>query len=367
MLCLPSPFVARAIFWHKVDSPPRSHPRGFTGMVKTVSKAARHAAAVRPKPAPTQAQADGRLRAQDARQLKNAEKKIRGELGGLGVVNSHLEDDYIANFLKEKPGLKSYVCSLLRNGLLQKAMDGAKVAKVTTHLGKVVFRHGNGKWRQLGANFAVKLLGHLLDTDVSSWFAGDDALDKSIAIKACFYELGVSMQTVVPQGFRHREYEGPVMAVSKARSVALGERINRSGLTKDNLDQRSSYFNFVDPEDTQNGVCCSLFPTEVLALPYAASIADDWQLVDLDQYGLAMLVSEKQGIEQPLYKVFEKVHDEPVFDTPFDFSTVVTSKFDFDDSTSVSSHGSAGSCNNGGAARMADVNTLRKLPGAAPA
>lgn len=175
------------------------------------SRAARTAAAKKEK---TPAQLAGQEKARLSRQRKTAENKCDSERGGLDIVNGSLDDDFITGYLRDKPGLKSYVCSLLRNGLLERAMAGQKVNNVAGSLGKSVFRLPQGKWRQLGVQVAQKILARLLGDEVLTWFCGDDGLDKSVTTKATFFAIGVSASTSVPQGFDYAHYEAPVLALS---------------------------------------------------------------------------------------------------------------------------------------------------------
>ena len=90
--------------------------------------------------------------------------------------------------------------------------------------------------------------------------------------------------------------------------------------------------------------------------------AEDWELIDADQYGLARLASDTLGIDHPLYRSYEKIAAEPAFDTAFHFDDEIIKEFG-QPCNSSSSHGGSSSSVGGVMVHMPSDKVLSQLPG----
>lgn len=105
--------------------------------------------------------------AQAKSKARRAEKKSErvAELGfvSLGEVSNNKDIEWIRDWLNSRPQMIGYVCSLMRNGLIErswaKRMDTASVPK---HLGKRLVSGSGGKFRSLAPSAAVALLSEIL-------------------------------------------------------------------------------------------------------------------------------------------------------------------------------------------------------------
>ena len=263
-----------------------------------------------------------RAKAQETRRQKTAARKTDGGLSAIAVTNGTLENEYIQDFLQHKPQLRTWLCGIMRNGLLEKAMQSGSITRDVAGHGKAFWREPNGNWRQLTSTNAIKILNRCLKKDFNPWFSGqDDPLPRPVAIKAAHFILGVSKLTPVPKGSGDSpvfSQEGPVLTLCEARFVEVGERL-KPDIKKGKLDKACDYFAWRNPEQPLEGVVCNVQQSVQIRLPFELSMASDWDVEDAHSYGECRLVSASEGIDQLLYKLFEKVGSEPAFDMPFDF------------------------------------------------
>lgn len=101
-------------------------------------------------PSKTAAQIKGIPKAREARRVKGVQQRCENGMGDIGTVNDMMETNWMNNFLKDKPTVRSYTISLLRNGLLEQSMvHGTQIQKAKTVIWAEVSSHqevGGASW-----------------------------------------------------------------------------------------------------------------------------------------------------------------------------------------------------------------------------
>lgn len=259
----------------------------------------------------------GEQRAMGRRRAAAHEQTAATGFNSVGVVATKKDKEFINQWLTDRPQLIAYVCSLMRNGLIEGSFNESREsAACPLRLGKKVLNGTGNKYRNLPNLVCIKMLGDILGKpDIASWFkGGEDKVHISVASKALRYCLAVESGTSIPKGHKQNTYENPLICVFSRRWLALGRRLALT--TKETIDRDSDYFYL--GADGQS-IFCTLNNAAAMTIVIDMKQARDWQIRDPSLYRDAMLISESLGFEGALYRMWERSNAEPEYNTEFNF------------------------------------------------
>ena len=246
------------------------------------------------------------------RKAAAAERSCDSGFNAAGEVTNNKDMQYIDDWLGARPLMIAFVCSLMRNGMIERSYHAQGVSAVVmpTTLGKRWITQANAKLRSLSGSICVMILSRLLpDVNVADWFnCGDERLPMEVAQKAVRYMLGVTAGSSFPKNHKHAAFSEPLVWLFARRWDCLGKRPQTTG--KATIDQDSDYFYISDCGTT---VIFSLTPSVPVECPIDLKIATDCAISDTEDYAAAKLISDSMGFEASLARMYEKKNAEIAF------------------------------------------------------
>ena len=219
------------------------------------------------------------------RKEQSEDKVVQKGFGRLGGVCLSRDMKFIEQWFEQgRMHIVPYVCSLMRNGLLESSYNEQHQVKSSAPLtlGKRLLtdNYPNGpRWRNLSASKCVGLVAAILhDPEIVTWFRGDAKLDINIAHKALMMMLATTSAGPMPRNHQYSDFEYPLLWVCRRQWEAVGKRLQN--ISRDEFDKKSDYFTLADDMDK---VCCNANGSE-LKLPVALTIATDWVIEDAHSF-----------------------------------------------------------------------------------
>jgi len=234
---------------------------------------------------------------------KKAASKGQVERGTIDLFSDVERADvkYILLGLEKAPQLVPWLASLMRDGLLEKTLRVKMQGDQPAVLGRRLT--GKKRWRNLAPRF-WNLLWMNIFKEAPSVDDKDTKLSLAEHHALAEWALRVSMDGTVPNTHKGSAYEGPLLAVLKARHEQCGGLLAQTTAAK----VKAGDFGFFMTDDPFDGnVQVRGHDDIVIEVVSAAKAAEtnDWGLAENTNKSAA-LVSETLGFSQELFLLLKR-------------------------------------------------------------
>lgn len=204
--------------------------------------------------------------------------------------------DFVCDSIRDRPELTAYIARLLRDGVLEKAL-ATKTAKLPAELGRQLPARCK-RIRNLAPRFIMEFFESLEtrgplqqpqeydDNQLRSW-----KMSKEVINDVLQFALHAWIDCKLPEKHRGSNFEGPLIAVLKARYEAMGSRLANIDWT-DIRDGKIGFFVWNEADPTK----VTMLGGHVISLNIDAAFmrqARDWKIQRNCSIDQAILVSEE--------------------------------------------------------------------------
>lgn len=255
--------------------------------------------------------AASRARAAPSGPKSKSKSRVQVQQGAVDLFNGVEKSDlqFIRKGFEKAPQLVPWLASLMRDGVLEKTLRVKLASDQPVQLGKKL-----GEKMKRFRNLPPRFWG-LLWLNLWKEPPSPDSKECKITLEhhqsLAEWALRVNMSGLLPKGHKASQYEGPLLAVLKARHQQCGSKLQELTAQKFNA---GAYGYFGLPSPFVGVVSVTGFETVLKVVSEeVARTADDWQIVDNTNFDAA-LVSATLGISKDLFVLLKRSVAQAEFD-----------------------------------------------------
>jgi hypothetical protein len=232
------------------------------------------------------------------------------EVGFDHILDNQEDADfiYVTRCLNERPRLRAVVASLLRDGEIDRALMRRDSKAIAMQLGKPLTTRMK-KLKNLAPRLWTQLFNHLNNIEGDATFEpeGADPISHLEKMQFCCFALNSMPDTDVPKQHPCSEWEGPMLAVLKARCAEVGPRLD--SLTYHNKDS-FGWATYSNEKPTKVTIQWHAGGPLVVDLPYTEGFMQGCTVTIQDNCSLqdCYLCDENAGFSQVIWPLLQKQH-----------------------------------------------------------